>query len=122
MRRLGGITTLCALCTLSSAAMGQTSSRYAISIYNGASSNSDVLFTSADGEAGAPGGYAVVRDRRQFDLKPGRQTLQTRDGARWLDASAVSVGAIEATDGVDIISQRFNDETLSLDALVQNHF
>jgi hypothetical protein len=122
MRRLAGIALVSALSTLSGAARGQPSSRYAISIYNSASSNADALFTPVDGEAGAPGGYAVVRDRRQFELKPGTQTLQARDVARWLDASALNVHAIDAPDGVEIVSQRFNDESLSLDALVQNHF
>ena len=122
MRRLAGTASLCALCALSSAAAAQPSSRYAISIYNGASSNSEALFGANDGEAGGPGGYAVVRDRRQFDLKPGMQTLQARDVARWLDPAALSVRATEPGDGVEILAQRFEDEPLSLDALVQNHF
>src|SRR6185312_353130 len=120
MRRLAGITCLSALCTISGAASAQPASRYAISIYNGASSNSDALFNSNDGEAGPPGGYAVVRDRRQFDLKAGVQTLQARDVARWLDAAALSVRAGEPAEGVAILAQRFEDEPLSLDALVQN--
>ena len=121
MCRFAGIACLSALCTVSSAASAQPASRYAITIYNGASSNGDALFSPNDGEAGAPGGYAVVRDRRQFDLKAGVQTLQARDVARWLDAAALSVRAAEPAEGIDILAQRFDDEPLSLDALVQNH-
>jgi len=95
--------------------------RYAISIYNGASSNSEALFQPAEGENGAPGGYAVVRDRRQYDLKPGPQTLHVRDVARWLDPAALGVRAIDAPDGVEIVSQRFEDAPLSFDTLIQNH-
>lgn len=112
-----GIAVLCALPGVASA---EPASRYAISIYNGASSNSDALFEPTETE-GAPGGYAVVRDRRPFELKAGTQALQVRDVARWLDPAALSVRAIDAADGVDIVSQRFEDSTLSLDALEQNH-
>jgi len=107
------------LCVPPAVAAQQPPARYAISIYNGATSNSDALFEAAESE-GPPGGYAVVRDRRQFDLRPGSQSLQVRDVSRWLDPAALSVRAVGA-DGVDIVSQRFEDASLSLDTLVQSH-
>lgn len=116
-RLAAGLALLCALPALAAEA---PAARYAISIYNGASSNSEALFEGADTD-GPPGGYAVVRDRRQFELKAGTQSLQVRDVSRWLDAAALSVRAIDAPDGVDILSQRFEDATLSLDTLVQSH-
>jgi hypothetical protein len=108
-------------CAVPALAAGQPATRYAISIYNGASSNSDALFDPVENDGTAPGGYAVVRDRRQYDLKAGTQTLQVRDVPRWLDAAALGVRAVDAPDGLDIVSQRFEDAPLSLDALAQSH-
>jgi len=114
---IGGIAcALPALCI----AQQPPASHYAISIYNGASSNSDALFAPAEADS-APGGYAVVRERRTLDLKAGTQTLAVRDLPRWLDASALSVRALDPADGVQLLNQRYDDESLSLDTLVQNH-
>ena len=121
MRRLALYTGIALVCAHPASAAEAPITRYAISIYNGASSNSDALFTPAEPDNAAPGGYAVVRDRRAFELKGGAQTLQVRDVARWLDPAALSVRAVDAPDGFAILSQRFEDEALSLDALVQNH-
>src|SRR5512146_446492 len=104
----------------STLAADQPAPRYSLSIYSAAANDGDSLFAPADADTGTPGGYAVVRDRRQFDLKQGANAIQVRDVARDLDPGALSARALEA-DGVDIISQRFEDETLSLDALVQKH-
>jgi hypothetical protein len=97
-------------------------SRYGISIYNAASSNPDALFEANDNDAGAPGGYAVVRDRRQFELKIGTNPVQVRDVSRWLDPGAVSLRLLGDAGGADILDQRFENEPVSLDALVQRHF
>ena len=97
-------------------------SRYGISIYNAASSNPDALFEANDNDAGAPGGYAVVRDRRQFELKVGTNPVQVRDVSRWLDPGAVSLRVLGDAGGADILDQRFENEPVSLDALVQRHF
>jgi hypothetical protein len=102
-------------------AADQPASRYSLSIYSAAANNGDSLFAPSEPEPGTPGGYAIVRDRRQFDLKAGSNTIQVNDVARYLDPGALSVRAVGEADGVDIISQRFEDETLSLDALVQAH-
>ena len=95
--------------------------RYAVSIYNGASSNGDALFEVPDADAGAPGGYAIVRDRRQLDLSNGINVLQVNDVAHWLDPGAVSVRLLGDAGGAEILSQRFENEPLSLDALAQRH-
>ncbi|MDR3388359.1 MAG: DUF4139 domain-containing protein [Rudaea sp.] len=104
------------------AAADENPSRYGISIYNGASSNADALFEAVDADAGtAPGGYAVVRDRRQFDLKAGANTLQVRDVSRWLDPGALSVRLLGDGNGAEILSQRFENDPLSFDVLTQKH-
>ena len=94
--------------------------RFAISIYNGASSNSDALFSATPDDNDITSGYAVVRDRRQFDLVAGNNSLQVRDVARLLDPSAISIRAVP-DDGVEILSQRFDTDPISLDSLVQRH-
>ncbi|WP_347262598.1 hypothetical protein [Rudaea sp.] len=95
-------------------------SRYALSIYSAQANNGDGLFeTAADaGSADSVGGYAVVRDRRQFNFNPGNNAVEVREVARWLDASALSARFVEPGDAT-IVSQRFDDQTLSFDALVQ---
>ena len=110
-----------ALCAGPVCGVAQPASRYAISIFNGNSSNSEALFQPGENDSAAPGGYAVVRERRPFDLKPGNQTLQARDLPRWLDAAALGVRAVDAAEGVEILSQRFDEAPLSLEALTQNH-
>jgi len=109
---------LVALCGATSA-QPQTE-RFAISIYNGASSNSDALFAPNPDDNDTTSGYAVVRDRRQFDLVAGDNNLQVRDVARLLDPSAISIRAIP-DDGIEILSQRFDSDPISLDSLVQRH-
>ncbi len=94
-------------------------SRYALSIYSAQANNGDGLFETSDADnANAVGGYAVVRDRRQFNLNPGSNSLEVRDVARYLDPSALSARVVDAGDAT-IVSQRFDDQTLSFDALVQ---
>ena len=115
-----GIMAACAAAAAPARSGDAAEPRRSISIYNGASSNGDALF-EPENEDAAPGGYAVVRERRQYELKPGMQTLQVRDVARWLDPAALNVRAVDAAEGVEIVSQRFEDASLSLDALVRNH-
>ncbi|HZX89098.1 MAG TPA: DUF4139 domain-containing protein [Rudaea sp.] len=102
-------------------AADQPASRHSLSIYSAAANNGDSLFAPSEPEPGTPGGYAIVRDRRQFDLKPGSNTIQVTDVSRYLDPGALSARATGDAESVDIISQRFEDETLSLDTLVQAH-
>ena len=109
---------LVALCRATSAE--PQTERFAISIYNGASSNSDALFAPNPDDNDTTSGYAVVRDRRQFDLVVGNNNLQVRDVARLLDPSAISIRAVP-DDGVEILSQRFDSDPISLDSLVQRH-
>ncbi len=111
-----------ALAFVAGAAADENPPRYTISIYNGASSNADALFEAADPDAAsAPGGYAVVRDRRQFDLKVGNNVVQDRDVARWLDPSAVSVRVLGGANTAEILNQRFESDPLSFDTLTQKH-
>jgi hypothetical protein len=105
-----------------SAVAQEQTPRYSLTIYNEQpNSGLPSPFDSADGESNKPGGYAVVRDRRSFDLKPGNNTVQVRDVARWLEPDDLSVRPVGDADGTEIASQRFEDATLSLDALVQHH-
>lgn len=94
--------------------------RFTLSIYSAAANNGDSLFSASGPDTGPPGGYAIVRDRRQFDLKPGRNPVDVRDLSRFLDPAALSVHAL-GDNAAQILSQRFADEALSLDALVQKH-
>jgi len=95
------------------------SSRYALSIYSAQANNGDGLFeTATEASADNVGGYAVVRDRRQFNFNPGNNAIEVREVARWLDPSALSARFVEPGDAT-IVSQRFDDQTLSFDALVQ---
>jgi hypothetical protein len=55
-------------------------------------------------ESGAPGGYAVVRDRRQFDLKSGDNARSGRD-VSLLSIRLPSAPTVNA-DSVEILSQR----------------
>ena len=119
MRNLSRFVPLALICTGVAVAADQPASRYVLSIYSAAANNGDNLFTSAEPEPATPGGYAVVRDRRQFDLKPGSNVIVVHDVSRYLDPGALST-RMEG-DGVEILSQRFEDETLSLDTLVQKH-
>jgi hypothetical protein len=121
MRRLVCIGLVSTACALPAIAADETTSRFSLSIYNAGAENGDSLFAPAAPENGAPGGYAVVRDRRQFDLKSGDNIVQVRDVSRYLDPAALSARAVGDADSVEILSQRFEDETLSLDALVQKH-
>jgi hypothetical protein len=121
MRRLVCIGLVSTACVLPAIAADETTSRFSLSIYNAGAENGDSLFAPAAPENGAPGGYAVVRDRRQFDLKSGDNIVQVRDVSRYLDPAALSARAVGDADSVEILSQRFEDETLSLDALVQKH-
>ena len=112
--------TLAALIALTfGAAAQEPASRYALSIYSAAANNGDALFDAADPDTAVTGGYAVVRDRRPFDLKAGSNTIQINDVARYLDASALSARALNDADTV-LVSQRFDAQTLSFDALVQH--
>lgn len=110
-----------ALVFASGAFAEEAPARFGISIYNSASSNVDGLFETMDAEANAPGGYAVVRDRRQFDLKTGTNTLDVRDVSRWVDTGAVSMRALGDAGGTQILSQRFTNDPLSFEALTQRH-
>jgi hypothetical protein len=91
--------------------------RLSLTIY---SAGDDALFAASAPDAAAPGGYAVVRDRRSFDLKSGRNAVDVHDLSRFLDPAALTAHAVAGGDTV-IVSQRFVDETLSFDALVQRH-
>ena len=95
------------------------SSRYALSIYSAQSNNGDGLFETGDADNTNPGGYAIVRDRRLFNLNPGNTSIEVREVARYLDPSAMSARIVDGGDAAAIISQRFDDQTLSFDALVQ---
>src|SRR5882724_10832751 len=118
MHRITFVASIALVC-VSAAAAEQP--RFAISIYNGASSNVEALFDTADTDTSAPGGYAIVRDRRQLDLANGVNVLQVHDVARWLDPGAVSVRLLGDAGSAEILSQRFENEPLSLDALAQRH-
>ena len=53
------------------------SSRYALSIYSAQANNGDGLFeTATEASADNVGGYAVVRDRRQFNFNPGNNAIE----------------------------------------------
>lgn len=109
------------LAGIAAMAAAQTpSSRYALSIYSAQANNGDSLFeTVADASsADSIGGYAVVRDRRQFNFNPGSNAIEVREVARWLDPSALSARFVDPGDAT-IVSQRFDDQTLSFDTLVQ---
>jgi hypothetical protein len=95
-------------------------SRYALSIYSAQANNGDGLFQNADAsdDNATPGGYAVVRDRRQFSLNAGSNSLEVREVARYLDPAALSARILDTGDAT-IVSQRFDDANLSFDALVQ---
>jgi hypothetical protein len=111
---------LAGACALAAAVAEEPGSRYSLSIYSAAANNGEGLFAPAGPEAGGPGGYAIVRDRRQFDLKAGANVVQVRDVSRYLDPAALSARPLGDSEA-EILSQRFEDETLSLDALVQKH-
>jgi hypothetical protein len=121
MRRLVCLGLAATASVLSAFAAEETASRYSLSIYNAGADNGDSLFAPAGPDTGPPGGYAIVRDRRQFDLKAGDNIVQVRDVSRYLDPAALSARAVGDSEGVEILSQRFEDETLSLEALVQKH-
>lgn len=109
--------TLLVLCCRDVAA--QTApSRYALSIYSAQANNGDSLFETGEVDNANVGGYAVVRDRRSFTLIPGRNALEVREVARYLDPSALGARILDAGDAT-ILSQRFDDQALSFDALVQ---
>jgi hypothetical protein len=121
MRRIVCLGLVSTLCALPAFAADEAASRFSLSIYSAGANNGDSLFAPAAPENGEPGGYAIVRDRRQFDLKSGDNIVQVRDVSRYLDPAALSARVVGDADGVEILSQRFEDETLSLDALVQKH-
>jgi len=108
------------LLAVAAVAADDATPRYTLSIYSASSNNGDGLFAPAGPDNGTPGGYAVVRDRRQLELKPGRNSIVIRDMPRYLDPSALSARTIGEADA-EILSQQFEDESLSLDALVQSH-
>ncbi len=116
--RQAKLSALVALACWASAGAQEPASRYALSIYSAAANNGDALFEAADANTPVSGGYAVVRDRRQFDLKAGSNAIEIHDVARYLDVSALSARTLNDTDAV-IVSQRFDDQNLSFDALVQ---
>lgn len=95
-------------------------SRYSLSIYSASAEGGDSLFTAGAPEGGQTGGYAIVRDRRPFDLKAGRNVVVVSDVSRYADPAALSARAL-AEGAAEIVSQRFDDDTLSLDVLVQRH-
>lgn len=110
-----------ALAVFCSAAAQEQTPRYSLTIYSQpANQGLPSPFDPIEGDA-KPGGYAVVRDRRTFDLKSGNNTVQVRDVARWLNPDDLSVRPTGDADGIEIVSQRFEDATLSLDTLVQRH-
>jgi len=108
-----------ALCCFHAQAQAPAS-RYALSIYSAQANNGDGLFETGSSTDGASdvGGYAVVRDRRAFNLVAGSNAIEVREVARYLDPSALSARIVDAGDAA-IVSQRFDDATLSFDALVQ---
>jgi hypothetical protein len=117
--RLGLLAAFVAILSASDAVADDANlSRYALSIYSASANNGDGLFEVADADATVIGGYAVVRDRRQFDLKAGNNVIEVHDVARYLDASALNARALNDADAI-INSQRFDDQTLSFDTLVQ---
>lgn len=119
MRRTTLAATLLVLCSHATAQAAP--SRYALSIYGAQANNGDGLFETSDVDGTNIGGYAVVRDRRAFNLNPGDNAIEVREVPRYLDASALSARIVDAADAADaaIVSQRFDDRTLSFDALVQ---
>jgi len=119
MRILLRSASLALICTGAALAAEQPASRFVLSIYSAAANNGDNLFAPVEPEPATPGGYAVVRDRRQFELKSGANVIIVHDVSRYLDPGALSTRT--ESDGIEILSQRFEDETLSLDALVQKH-
>ncbi len=121
MRRLIYLGLAAAATALSTHAAEESPSRYSLSIYSAAADGGDSLFAPATPDNGSPGGYAIVRDRRQFDLKSGTNVVQVRDVSRYLDPEALSARVLGDGDGVEILSQRFEDETLSLESLTQKH-
>jgi hypothetical protein len=118
LRRGSLAATLALLCGAAASAQ-ESAPRYALSIYSAQANNGDALFETTDAEGSNEiGGYAVVRDRRQFTLASGNNMLEVRDVARYLDPSALSTRVLDDTDTV-IVNQRFDDQALSFDALVQ---
>ncbi|HEY2396753.1 MAG TPA: DUF4139 domain-containing protein [Rudaea sp.] len=121
MRRLISVALVAGASALSAQAADEPGARYSLSIYNAAADGGDALFAPPIPDNGAPGGYAIVRDRRQFDLKAGANVVVVRDVSRYLDPEALSARALGDSDGVEILGQRFEDEPLSLDTLAQKH-
>jgi len=121
MRRLISVGLVATAAALSAHSADESGARYSLSIYSATADGGDSLFAPAAPDNGAPGGYAVVRDRRQFDLKAGANVIEVRDVSRYLDPEALSARALGDSDGVEILSQRIEDETLSLDSLAQKH-
>jgi len=120
MRRFLVIIVVGGLCIAEGRA-ADTGARYSLSIYSAGSNNGEGLFSTGSPENGAPCGYAIVRDRRQFDLKNGQNSIIVRDVSRYLDAGALTARAVDDAAGTQILSQRFDDETVSLEALVLRH-
>ncbi len=120
MRRTTYATFLLTVLCTNVQAQTSTPPRYALSIYSAQANNGDGLFdTAADAGANPVGGYAMVRDRRAFNLVAGNNAIDVREVARYLDPSALSARLVEPGEAA-IIGQRFDDSTLSFDTLVQH--
>ncbi len=117
LHKLRWLFTMCMLCGYAGA---QDTSHYSLSIYNETSEGSGPFSASIEPDA-RPGGYAVVRDLRQFDLKAGSNAIQIRDMPRYLDAGAISFRALNDPEGVLLTHQTFEFDPITLDRLVERH-
>ena len=101
-------------------AVAQNPTQYSLSIYNESAGSNSPFSISTEPDA-HPGGYAVVRDRRPFDLKIGNNAVQIRDMPRFLDPDSVSFRSLNDSDNISLTSQIFEFDAITLDRLVERH-
>ena len=63
-------------------------------------------------------GFGLVKETRQFDLKPGRQTVEVKDVAEQIEPDSVGIKSLTHPDDFHILEQNYQYDLISTQAIL----
>ena len=63
-------------------------------------------------------GFGLVKETRQFDLKPGRQTVEVKDVAEQIEPNSVGIKSLTSPNDFQVLEQNYQYDLISIQAIL----
>jgi hypothetical protein len=63
-------------------------------------------------------GFGLVKETRQFDLKPGRQTVEVKDVAEQIEPNSVGIKSLTSPNDFQVLEQNYQYDLISTQAIL----